>query len=87
MDGLDGVITRVQGTGLLLSAELAPGYKSHGSGSVEERMRIHGIGVIHGGKNSLRFTPHFAITSEEIDLIVAMTREALLAHAAQATTG
>jgi acetylornithine/succinyldiaminopimelate/putrescine aminotransferase len=76
---LDGAITRIQGTGLLLSAELAPGYNSHGEGSVEEYMRIHGIGVIHGGKNSLRYTPHFAITSEEIDLIVEGTRDALVA--------
>lgn len=73
----DGAITRVQGTGLLISAELAPPLRSHGKESVEERMRLHGIGVIHGGKNALRYTPHFAITSEEIDLIVDATREAL----------
>lgn len=79
---LDGPITRVQGTGLLLSAELAPGFKSHGAGSVEERMRIHGIGVIHGGKNSLRYTPHLAVTPEEIDLIVEGTRAALVAEMA-----
>ena len=76
---LDGAIVGVQGTGLLLSAELGEDYKSHGAGSVEENMRIHGIGVIHGGKNSLRYTPHFAITSEEIDLIVEGTRAALTA--------
>jgi acetylornithine/succinyldiaminopimelate/putrescine aminotransferase len=80
-DELDGAITAVQGTGLLLSAALSDGYKSHGEGSVEERMRIDGIGVIHGGRNSLRYTPHFAITSEEIDLIVEGTRAALLASA------
>jgi len=80
-DSLDGAITGVQGTGLLLSAELSDEYKSHGTGSVEERMRIHGIGVIHGGRNSLRYTPHFAITSEEIDLIVEGTRAALKAAA------
>ena len=28
-------------------------------------------------KNGLRFTPHFAITSEEIDLIVATVRDGL----------
>ncbi len=27
--------------------------------SIEEYMRIRGINVIHGGENSLRFTPHF----------------------------
>jgi acetylornithine/succinyldiaminopimelate/putrescine aminotransferase len=78
---LDGAITGVQGTGLLLSAALSDDYKSHGTGSVEERMRIHGIGVIHGGRNSLRYTPHFAITSEEIDLIVEGTLAALKAGA------
>jgi len=34
--------------------------------------------VIHGGANSLRFTPHFAITEAEADLLVAHVREALL---------
>ncbi|HPA02770.1 MAG TPA: ornithine/acetylornithine aminotransferase, partial [Chiayiivirga sp.] len=37
-----------------------------------------GIGVIHGGANSLRFTPHFAITSREVDLVVDSVRQALL---------
>jgi 4-aminobutyrate aminotransferase-like enzyme len=36
------------------------------------------LGVIHGGQNALRFTPHFAITSEEIDMIVDILREGLL---------
>jgi acetylornithine/succinyldiaminopimelate/putrescine aminotransferase len=75
---LDGPITDVQGTGLLLSCELDPGIKCHGTDSVEESMRLHGIGVIHGGENSLRYTPHFGITSEEIDLVVAATRDAIL---------
>jgi acetylornithine/succinyldiaminopimelate/putrescine aminotransferase len=77
-DELDGRITGVQGTGLLASVELDPTYKCYGAGSTEEYMRTHGLGVIHGGDNSLRFTPHFAITSEEIDLVVAATRDALL---------
>jgi acetylornithine/succinyldiaminopimelate/putrescine aminotransferase len=34
--------------------------------------------VIHGGTNSLRFTPHFNISDEEVELIVAHVREALL---------
>jgi len=41
-------------------------------------MRFKGVSVIHGGKNSLRFTPHFNITSEEVDLMVNATRDALL---------
>jgi acetylornithine/succinyldiaminopimelate/putrescine aminotransferase len=75
---LGGLITKVQGTGLLFSCELAPEYKCFGADSTEEFMREHGIGVIHGGVNSLRFTPHFKVTSAEVDLIVAHVRKALL---------
>ena len=75
---LDGAITRVEGTGLLFSCELDPVYKAYGTGSAELFMRLHGIGVIHGGENSLRFTPHFGVTSEEVDLIVDHVRHALL---------
>ncbi len=75
---LGGLITRVQGTGLLFSCELAPCFRAYGKDSLEEYLRMHGIGVIHGGENSLRFTPHFHISSEEVDLIVNATREALL---------
>ncbi len=63
-DELPGLITKVQGTGLLFSCELAPQFKCYGAGSTEEWMREHGIGVIHGGTNSLRFTPHFAVSGE-----------------------
>ena len=78
-DELDGRITRVQGTGLLFSVELdGTRYKAYGAGSTEEYLRIHGINVIHGGENSLRYTPSFTITSEEVDMIVEATREALL---------
>jgi acetylornithine/succinyldiaminopimelate/putrescine aminotransferase len=75
---LPGLITKVQGTGLLFSCELAPVFKCYGAGSTEEWMREHGIGVIHGGTNSLRFTPTFGITSAEVDLLVDGVRQALL---------
>ncbi|RMH93630.1 aminotransferase class III-fold pyridoxal phosphate-dependent enzyme [Lysobacter pythonis] len=75
---LNGLITKVQGTGLLFSCELAPGFKGYGAGSTEEWMREQGIGVIHGGENSLRFTPHFAYDEAELDLLVAMIKRALL---------
>ncbi len=75
---LGGLITKVQGTGLLFSCELAPEYKCYGADSTEEYMRERGIGVIHGGTNSLRFTPHFNVTSAEVDLVVANVRQALL---------
>ncbi|MFN9739250.1 MAG: aminotransferase class III-fold pyridoxal phosphate-dependent enzyme [Pseudomonadota bacterium] len=75
---LPGTITRVQGTGLLVSCELAAQFKCFGAGSTEEYLRHHGFGVIHGGTNSLRFTPPFAITSEEIELLVDGIRRALV---------
>jgi acetylornithine/succinyldiaminopimelate/putrescine aminotransferase len=75
---LDGPITKVQGTGLLFSCELDPVYKAYGTGSTEEFMRLNGIGVIHGGENSLRFTPHFEVTSAEVDLIIEHVKDALL---------
>ncbi len=76
------IIVKVQGTGLLCSAELNP--ETHqvvGFGQVEELCRTMGLGIIHGGKNALRFTPHFAITSEEIDLIIEIIEQALVLHA------
>jgi acetylornithine/succinyldiaminopimelate/putrescine aminotransferase len=75
---LPGLITKVQGTGLLFSCELSPQFKCFGAGSTEEWLREAGIGVIHGGANSLRFTPHFAITSAEVELMVDGVRQALL---------
>jgi acetylornithine/succinyldiaminopimelate/putrescine aminotransferase len=83
---MDGRITGVQGTGLLFSVGLdGSRYKSYGSQSVEEYIRIRGINVIHGGENSLRYTPHFRITSEEIDLMIDATRQALLKGPVKAT--
>ncbi len=76
-DRLGGLITAVQGTGLLFSCELAPQFKGYGVGSTEEWLREHGIGVIHGGANSLRFTPHFNVTSDELELLVSMVGRAL----------
>jgi acetylornithine/succinyldiaminopimelate/putrescine aminotransferase len=77
-DELDGPITKVQGTGLLFSCELDPVYKAYGTDSAEEYMRLNGIGVIHGGENSLRFTPHFEVTSAEVELIVEQLKDALI---------
>lgn len=75
---LSGLITKVQGTGLLFSCELSPEFKGYGTGSTEEWLREHGIGVIHGGENSLRFTPGFNIRSDELDLLIGMVKRALL---------
>jgi len=78
MHELPGMITAVQGTGLLFSCELSADFKCYGSGSTEEFMREHGFGVIHGGTNSLRFTPWFGVRSEEVDLVIEGLRRALL---------
>ncbi len=75
---LPDCITKVQGTGLLFSCELAPSFKCYGTGSTEEWLREHGFGVIHGGANSLRFTPPFTITGAEVDLLIDGLRHALV---------
>lgn len=63
------IIEYVRGTGLLF----AVGINSEviEADGLEKRLRHCGIGVIHGGENALRFTPHFAITPEEVRMIVA----------------
>lgn len=75
---LDGAITKVQGTGLLVSCELEQQYKVYGVDSTEDYLRRAGLCVIHGGAHSLRYTPVFDIGEKEVDLIVDLTREALL---------
>lgn len=73
---------RAQGTGLLLALELdATHAKVTGFGGVEEACRLRGMGVIHGGANALRFTPHFAITSAEVDLMIGVLRDTLATFA------
>ena len=70
---------KIQGTGLLCSIELNPDILTViGFNAVEPWCRRRGLGVIHGGANALRFTPHFWITSEEIDLIISIVREAII---------
>jgi len=72
-----GMVAGVQGTGLLFCVELNANTPVVGFGGPEERCRRAGMGVIHGGKNALRFTPHFAIDSDEIDLMVGVLRAVL----------
>ena len=69
------VVRKVQGTGLLVSIDVHPEvFTIVGTGQLEEWLRRNGIGVIHGGVNSLRFTPHFEISSKEVDLVIGMLR-------------
>lgn len=77
-DELGDAITKVQGTGLLLSCELHPRYKCYGANSTEEYLRKQGLGVIHGGTNSLRYTPWFLMTESAAELVIERTRDALV---------
>ena len=74
----DGAVTSAQGTGLLLSCELDSRYKIYGSDSTEDYLRRIGLAVIHGGERSLRYTPVFNLSAKEVDLIVSLTRQALI---------
>lgn len=64
------VAIKTNGTGLLCAIELNSSYKVVGERGVERVLRERGIGVVHGGVNALRFTPHFKISKKEIDLIL-----------------
>ena len=74
----DGAVTKAQGTGLLVSCELDERFKIYGADSTEDYLRKIGLAVIHGGARSLRYTPVFDIGEKEVDLIVALTKEAIL---------
>lgn len=79
-----GCITQVQGTGLLVSAELDPKrFPVVGVDGVEQWCRRRGLGVIHGGSNALRFTPHFYLSSEEINMIVSIVESCLKSFGAE----
>jgi len=73
----DGILS-AQGTGLLVSCALAPRYKAYGANSIEDYLRRNGLGVIHGGEHSIRYTPVFDIGAKEVNLIIELTKEALL---------
>ena len=74
----DGAVTGAQGTGLLVSCELESRFKIYGADSTEDYLRRIGLAVIHGGEHSLRYTPVFDMSAKEVDLVVNLTRKALL---------
>ncbi len=84
LEGLRGLakefpklVGKVQGTGLLLSLAIDPQCAQVlGEKGMERYLRHNGLGVIHGGKNALRFTPVFNITDTEVDLIVTLLKKA-----------
>ena len=55
--------------GLLIAAHINKKYEVVGEDGLELRCRKQGLNVIHGGKNALRFTPHFLINEDEIELV------------------
>jgi len=73
-------IADVTGTGLLVACHLKPEFRAIGIDSVEMICRKNGLGVIHGGKNALRYTPHFNITPKEVELICDVTGESIEAY-------
>lgn len=76
------LVTRVQGTGLLVACHIdAEKLPVVGFDALEMWCRRHGLGVIHGGRNALRFTPHFGMTSDEVGLVVRVVRQGLRAVA------
>jgi acetylornithine/succinyldiaminopimelate/putrescine aminotransferase len=72
-----GHLVSAQGTGLLVSLELNSKIPVTGKDGIELKLRKKGLQVIHGGKNSLRFTPSFLISSAEIDLILQLVEQEL----------
>ena len=66
------------GTGLLFAVELKEEYPVVAGDGVERLCRESGLGIIHGGKNAIRFTPYLTITSEETELVITLLREVLL---------
>lgn len=75
---LPTLIEEVQGTGLLFSVKInEKRMKVLGETGLEILLRRRGIGVIHGGTNSLRFTPVFDVTSEHINLVIDIVGDAL----------
>ncbi|KAF4707733.1 hypothetical protein FOZ62_005256, partial [Perkinsus olseni] len=71
-DKFPHAVVDVSGTGLLYAVHLHKDIPVVAFTGAEHWLRCHGIGVIHGGENALRFTPHFNVTKEEIDIQVAM---------------
>ena len=47
-------------------------------GSLQGDGLLRSLGVIHGGERSLRFTPIFDIGAKEVELILKLTKDALL---------
>ncbi|WP_081706513.1 aminotransferase class III-fold pyridoxal phosphate-dependent enzyme [Nocardia sp. CNY236] len=70
------LVVSVSGCGLLVAVTLNPELaKVHGVDGVGIEIKRRGINFVPGGRNGIRLTPHFAITSHEVDLIVNTIRD------------
>lgn len=77
-DKYPDLVTGVEGTGLLCSIFIDENKAEVvAKDGMEMWLRRNGLGVIHGGKNAIRLTPHFGITDSEIDLVISMLDKAL----------
>ena len=74
------LILKVQGTGLIISCEINSKVKVVAEKGLEYRLRCHGLGIIHGGTNCLRLTPHFMLSEDEINLIIKVLDKVLLQY-------
>ena len=66
-----------QGTGLLVASVIRDDVRVVGEDGLEQRCRKLGLGIIHGGENALRFTPHFGITDAEVEMMTDVLDEVL----------
>lgn len=77
-----GMVAGSSGSGLLNALRLKTHITAYGDiQSVEAMARRQGLGVIHGGGNSLRYTPWFKTSAAEVELIADLTRSALETYA------
>merc|ERR1740120_39621 len=68
-----GVCTHVTGTGLMSCLHIDKQFPVVcAKGGMETELRQAGLQFVHGGDNGVRLTPHFNLTSAEIQLIVGV---------------
>jgi acetylornithine/succinyldiaminopimelate/putrescine aminotransferase len=70
-----GHVKEIRGFGLLAAAELDDGIKNS---VVADKMKEHGFIIGTAGANSLRFSPPYTITFNEIDLMVCALKECVV---------
>merc|ERR1719410_3037192 len=78
-----GVCTHVTGTGLMSCLHINKHFPVVcAKGGMETELRQAGLQFVHGGDNGVRLTPHFNLTSAEIQLIVGVIEASVAKRAA-----